>query len=51
MVKKRLKLLKKRLDALSRGSFLVTFLFTLVATEVLGRWGKKRKKDYPGARP
>jgi hypothetical protein len=23
----------------------------LMATEVLGRWGKKRKKDYPRARP
>ncbi len=28
VVKKRLKLLKKKLDALSHGSFLVTFLFT-----------------------
>jgi hypothetical protein len=24
---------------------------TIVATEVLGRWEKKRKKEYPGARP
>jgi hypothetical protein len=24
---------------------------TLVATEVLGRWEKKRKKEYRGARP
>ena len=24
---------------------------SLVATEVLGRWKKKRKKEYPGARP
>jgi hypothetical protein len=26
-------------------------VYILVATEVLGSWEKKRKKDYPGARP
>jgi uncharacterized membrane protein len=30
---------------------IVLYILSLVATEVLGRWEKKRKKEYPGARP
>jgi hypothetical protein len=30
---------------------LSSLLLIIEATEVLGRWEKKRKKEYPGARP